>query len=278
MTDERRNVAAELRNVISVSAGHSHRLAALSDGRVIAWGNNASGQCDVPYDLKNVKAAAAGSDYSLALKADGTVVSWGGLQSPDWPSGGRVPAELNGVRSISAGGGTSIARLHDGSAVFWGNGTLQGSGGRERVRRAGVVGVSAGDMHICAVSQDGELWHRSFEVAQTYEPVNHPSNLPPLAEIAVGSGFCVGLTQDHKVVAWGRNDYGQASPPYWLQDVIAVSAGGGTGLALRADGSVIQWGSSSAIPSSVEGVLQISAGPISIALLHDGTVVEWGQD
>ena len=51
--------------------------AEVADGTVVGWGNNASGQTNVPTGLTNVVAIAANGDSSLALKANGTVVTWG---------------------------------------------------------------------------------------------------------------------------------------------------------------------------------------------------------
>ena len=61
--------------MVAVAAGQSHSLALRSDGTVVAWGSDLSGQTDVPEGLKDVVAIAAGDFYSLALKSDGTIVS-----------------------------------------------------------------------------------------------------------------------------------------------------------------------------------------------------------
>jgi len=45
---------------------------------VVAWGDDAFGQCHVPVGLTNVVAIAAGNVHSLALRVDGTVAAWGG--------------------------------------------------------------------------------------------------------------------------------------------------------------------------------------------------------
>ncbi|HMX29772.1 MAG TPA: RCC1 domain-containing protein, partial [Blastocatellia bacterium] len=60
--------------VPAIAAGDFHSLALKSDGTVVAWGNNVSGQTTIPGGLSNVTAIAAGDFHSLALKSDGTVV------------------------------------------------------------------------------------------------------------------------------------------------------------------------------------------------------------
>ena len=49
-----------------------------SSGSIVAWGDDSSGQIDVPTGLTNVTAIAAGWSHSLALNGNGTVVAWGG--------------------------------------------------------------------------------------------------------------------------------------------------------------------------------------------------------
>src|SRR5262249_28676443 len=48
-------------------------------GGILAWGDNAYGQTDVPADLTNVVgiAVGVGSVHSLALRNNGTVTAWG---------------------------------------------------------------------------------------------------------------------------------------------------------------------------------------------------------
>ena len=70
---------AGLTNVVAVAGGAWHSLALKSDGTVVAWGDNESGQTNVPQGLSNVMAIAAGNFHSVALKNDGRVVSWGDI-------------------------------------------------------------------------------------------------------------------------------------------------------------------------------------------------------
>jgi hypothetical protein len=51
--------------VTAIAAGTNHSLALKSDGTVVAWGDNDSGQATVPAGLSGVVAIAAGYEHSL---------------------------------------------------------------------------------------------------------------------------------------------------------------------------------------------------------------------
>ncbi len=68
---------AALDSLVVVAAGNEHSLGLKSDGTILAWGDNALGQCDVPAPNADFVAVAAGGGHSLGLKSDGTFVAWG---------------------------------------------------------------------------------------------------------------------------------------------------------------------------------------------------------
>lgn len=100
---------------------------------------------------------------------------------------------------------------------------------------------------------------------------------------AVGAGYWHTLVviSNGTVVAFGRNDKGQATVPPGLANVRAVSGGRDHSLALRADGTVVAWGDDTYgqtnVPPDLAGVAAISAGGFhNLALRSNGTVCAWG--
>jgi alpha-tubulin suppressor-like RCC1 family protein len=88
-------------------------------------------------------------------------------------------------------------------------------------------------------------------------------------------------------VAWGAGstnsaaypDWGQSIVPSGLSNVVAIAAGGGHGLALRADGTLAMWGRFTNQPPDLTNVLAVAGGDHhSLALRSDGTVVVWGDN
>lgn len=61
-----------------VAMAEGHTIGLTTDGRVIAWGANRDGQCNVPGDLGNcTEVRAILNSVSVARKADGKWVAWG---------------------------------------------------------------------------------------------------------------------------------------------------------------------------------------------------------
>lgn len=105
------------RDFSAISAGGGGFCAGLKrDGTVAAWGDNSSGQINIPRGLTNVTKIAVGASHVAALRADGTVVVWGGNSAGQC----NVPGGLSNVVSIGAATFHTIALQADGKVVAWG--------------------------------------------------------------------------------------------------------------------------------------------------------------
>lgn len=244
--------------VVAVAAGAAHSLALKADGSVVAWGYNGQGQLGVggenadrvaPTEVtglgpgSGVVAIAAGGNHFLALKGDGTVLAWGegehgklGLGGTGAGAGAQTtPAVVtglgpgSGVVAVAAGTQASMALKADGSVLAWGSdsdGQL-GDGGEPQDQPApvavaglgagsGVTAVAAGGLHMLALRSDGRVlaWG-SDERGQLGDGGENLDRSTPAAVIGLGPG----------------------------NRAVAVAAGLLHNLVLRADGSVVAWGS-----------------------------------
>ena len=96
-----------------VSDGQGHTCAVRADGRLICFGENTYGQCDVPADVGPVLTVAAGNCHICAVRADGrlTCLGWNNTGQCD------VPADLGPVLALVAGRGHTCAAQADGRLV-----------------------------------------------------------------------------------------------------------------------------------------------------------------
>ena len=94
-----KNIPVGLNNVVQISAGGYHSLALKENGTVVAWGDNYYGQTSIQVGLNSVLQISAGGNHSLALKADGTAVAWGF----NYVGKTTIPTGLNNIIQIAAG-------------------------------------------------------------------------------------------------------------------------------------------------------------------------------
>ena len=52
-------------------------LALKSDGSIVAWGSNGSGQTEIPANLGIVEKIAAGGYHNMVLNTNGELIGWG---------------------------------------------------------------------------------------------------------------------------------------------------------------------------------------------------------
>jgi hypothetical protein len=212
--------------VVAMAAGDDHSLALKSDGTVVAWGDNGSGESNVPAGLESVVSIAAGQDHSLSLITDGTVVAWGDNRFGEC----NVPAGLGSVLAISAGADHSLALKRDGTVVAWGSNSFQqcdvpyGLGS--------VVAISAGFDHSLALKSDGTVVAWGTNALQQFDV---PADLGGVVAISAGSHHSVALKRDGSVVTWGLNVGNKPAVLTGSAGVAAIAAGGSHILALKLD-------------------------------------------
>jgi alpha-tubulin suppressor-like RCC1 family protein len=263
-----------LSGVIAIASGGEHSLALLSNGRVMAWGDNTQGQLgdgtttnrDIPVavmGLSGVTGIAAGQLFSMAVLSNGTVMTWGSNNSGQLGIGNNTDSKvpvlvtgLTGVKAVAAGDQHALALLTTGTAEAWG------------ANDAGELG-------------DGDSTHGSSPV-----PVK-VKQLTGATAITAGSEHSVALLKSGTVMAWGGNGFfqlarlngfpggvGSSNLPLVIPGIKpakAVVAGGLFTLTVTTTGNVQAWGdnafgqlgnnstTSNETPITVPGLSHVSA-------------------
>ncbi|MBC7617520.1 MAG: RCC1 repeat-containing protein [Candidatus Saccharibacteria bacterium] len=280
----------------TLAGGLYHSLAVDSAGRVLAWGEDGSGQ------LGTGRATFVMTPTVAAGQPAGSIVA------------------------LSAGVFHSLALLSDGRVLTWGNnaeGAL-GDGGTQShssplpvVGLAGMVRIHSGERHALAVDGQGRVWSWGLNhqgqlghSANAYQ-ANTPLQVAftggaDVADARGGAGHSVALTRSGEVWAWGDNRVGQlgvAQPsqsgtpvrvvfPVGIARIVAIDVAGEQSYALDSDGKLWAWGDNRyrqladasvaqrASPAQVLGlasVTAISAGRVgAAAITTNGTVFTWG--
>ncbi len=182
--------------VVEVGSGHYHTCARKSDGSVWCWGKNDHGQLGngtftnslTPVPVSNVSAAralAVGGNHTCIIGGAGGVGCWGSNQYGQLGDGGAAdrstPYTINSLAS-------------------------------------GVVSLSAGSFHTCAVKSDGSAWCWGYNLKGrlgdgTVTNRNVPTAVSGfssgIVQITAGGHQTCALRDDGSVWCWGANQFGQ---------------------------------------------------------------------
>ncbi len=234
-----------LHDVVALGGRDYHTLAVESNGTVWGWGWNSTGALGngttnatlVPVQvvgLTNPAVVSAGYHFSIALMPDGTVYQWGL---------GRVigssytPQKISGfsnVVAISAGWDHALALKSNGTVWAWGkndfgclgDGTANNSTVPvQAVGLSNMVAVSGGDLHSSALGADGTIWKwGKNDVGELGNGTTNSAANPVPSRIltdSYGAGFSnvvrmaardyhnIAVKADGSVWQWGANDQGQ---------------------------------------------------------------------
>jgi len=279
-----------------IAAGSGHTAVLLTDGTIMAWGDNGAGQLgdgtttssSSPVAVTGLEgtviAIAAGDFHTVALMADGTVKAWGlngsGQLGNGTTTSSSTPVTVVGlsgmVTAIAAGDYFTLALMADGKVMAWGS------------------------------NYYGQLGNGSYTNSSVPVAVTDPGG--KITAIAAGWEHSIALMADGTVKTWGDNYYGQLgngtynerSTPTTVSGingiVTAIAAGDTHTVALLADGTMRTWGDNyygqlgngedgndSYTPVAVIGlagtVIAIAAGDYhTLAIMADGTVKAWGDN
>ena len=202
-----------LSGVTAVSGGGFFSLALLSNGTVMAWGNNEYGQLGdgatanspvpVASNVLSATVVSAGLYHSLALLSDGTVTAWGRNTEGQLGNGTTINSSvpvpvsaLSGVTAIAGGWYHSLALLSNRTVVAWGENEQGQLGNGSSINSSLPVPVSELS-EVSSVSAGG--YHSLSEVPPPPPSVSSiaPASGPSAGATAVtikGSGFVAGAT------------------------------------------------------------------------------------
>jgi alpha-tubulin suppressor-like RCC1 family protein len=197
-------------NVLALAAGTWHTLALLEDGSVRAWGDNSSGQSQVPSGLSGLIAIAARGNHNLAFHSDGSVVAWGDNTDFDGFFSGQsiVPGDLTNAVSIAAGDFHSVAARRDGTLASWGNNSFEQCNPPQGVSAPAMI--VGGREHNIALALNGvaTAWGDN-----SYGQCNLPSGLSGIVAVAAGAHHTLALFDSHSIkprlfgAAWSQGGF-----------------------------------------------------------------------
>jgi cysteine-rich repeat protein len=246
---------------------------------------NASGLCiGIPSGLTGVVSVSAGNYHTCAHMSTNGAKCWGENSSGqlgDWTTNDRsVPDDvwggIVGVIDISSGGYHTCALMDTGGVMCWGSNNYGQIGDGTTTGRltpvdvsgltSGVMAVSAGGTHTCALTTAGgvKCWGHNSQgqlgdgtTTRRLTPVDVMGLTSGVSAVSLGYYYTCALTTGGGAKCWGDNGVGQIgdgtntdrnSPvdvTGLTSGVAKVSAGGGHACVITSAGGVKCWGDNS---------------------------------
>ncbi len=212
---------------VSVKTSAHHTVILLSDGSVVAFGDNSFGQCNVSL-WKEVVAIDVGEYHTVALLADGSVKACGNRKFSQCSVSG-----YQNVIMISAGDYHTVALLENGSVVATG---LNTDGQCNTSEWADIIMISAGSLHSVALKSDGTAVAAGSNILERC----NVSSWKNVVMISAGSTHTVALLSNGNVVSCGGvvggGSYGDLS---FSEKITSIQAGNTSVVAVTDKGDLI---------------------------------------
>jgi len=302
--------------VVAITAGWGHTCAVTSAGAALCWGSNADGQLGdgttidryTPVVVSGLgsgtTAIAAAPSHTCAVTDAGTVSCWGSNGAGQLGDGTTTAAltpvtvqYLSGAAAVTAGHLHSCAATSTGAVWCWGSGGAGQLGDGTRTDAltpvsvsglgSGVVDLTSGDVHTCALTSAGAVWCWGSGLLGDGSTGWH---LTPSAVRGLGSGVTAfgaamfhtcAVTSAGAVTCWGWNDAGQlgdgtstsqltpAAVSGLASGGAGVSAGGWNTCAVTTTGAVRCWGSND-VGQVGDGTTTWRVTPVAVSGLGSG--------
>jgi alpha-tubulin suppressor-like RCC1 family protein len=141
-----------------IACGGYHIVAINCEGKVVCWGENECGQCDVPAELESevVVAVSCGYSHSVALTADGKVICWGHNSESQCDVPLDIVASRN-VTAIACGYSTTYTLTRNGMIMSWGGVPDEQCGPPAELTEVAVVGAGSVSLHAVAITDSGSV-------------------------------------------------------------------------------------------------------------------------
>ncbi|MEZ4708285.1 MAG: carboxypeptidase regulatory-like domain-containing protein [Caldilineaceae bacterium] len=325
-------------DVVKISSGYEHTCSIISGGAVQCWGRNQYGQLGdgttenklSPVNVANLFNAtdiAAGQFHTCAVTSNGSVKCWGSHLGLTSTNSTLIPVDApglsSGVKSVVAGSRFTCVLTTSGGVKCWGvnNYGQLGDGGTTSQYApvdisgltSGVLAISAGYNHVCALMQErtAKCWgYGNFGVLGNGSSANSSTpvdvlDISDLVSLSAGGQHTCAANSTGAVKCWGDGRSGQLGNGVLAsrnipQDVSGlingtkeVAAGGIHTCAVMTTGNVKCWGyngsgqigddtvttQNTPVDIPINGINHLALGnQHSCALTNSGAVRCWGNN
>ncbi len=242
------SVAGTTKTFCQIMSGFSHTAAIDKNGRVWAWGSNASGQLGdntvvskiTPISIlgatKTFCKIGGTANYTVAIDKNGLVWAWGvnlvGQLGDNTITPRCTPVSVAGTTKtfcqITTGLGHTVAIDKNGTVWGWGRNDFGQLGDNTVISKRTPVSVAgttktfcqigAGVSHTIAIDKNGRVWTWGLNsngqlgdnsITNKCTPISVGGTTKTFCKITGGSCNTIAIDKDGRVWAWGFNNNGE---------------------------------------------------------------------
>lgn len=209
---EGQEAAADWSDLMQVAVSNDHLAALDAGGRVHAFGNNRTQQCNIDEE-QFVVSIAAGMNCTVTVLPSGKIQVYGSMDSVQREG---LSAEKNARKAVLSEDHAVV--LHrDGTVAAYGDNT---DGQCEVSKWKNITGIAAGKGFTVGLTSDGKVVYAG---ADSYGQAA-AKKWKKVAYIAAGTDHVVGVKQDGTVLAAGKNTQEECNVSDW-KDIVCAAAG-----------------------------------------------------
>ena len=175
--------------------------------------------------------------------------------------------------------------------------------GNSNLIDGGPMDTAAGESTLDAGHADAETAPDDATSTDAADARVRDPSILRAAHVSAGRWFTLAVDRRHRMLAWGQSWFGalgelgrvQIALPKmvsWVNDAVAISAGGAHAVAVLGNGSVVSWGHNNvgqlgdgtregrAAPMIIPNLnaIAVQTGTVTSYALHDGHVWAWGDN
>lgn len=260
---------------VDVGGGENFVLTVKEDSTILAWGYNWSSFLDSMMTLQSVKKVVGGGEIVSSAMAAALLYDSTIVIAGDY----HFEVLTGKYVDLDLGDQTGVAVKTDGTIELFGSGVLFPSSGTDTLVGIRQAVVSENGHYIIGIRQDSSFFlHGDDAFSFLYDNIinNMPAGLNDLAKVQPANDCVLALRADGTVVTWGSNC---DALPDGLENIIDIASYGNHHIALKNDGSVIAWGSNdiSELSNEWSDIVKIDIqSREAYGLKSDGSLVNWG--
>ena len=239
-------------NIADISVGENFSVAVDKEGKVFVWGKTRITKTmdvgNIPEEVQkaDIVHVAAGADHVVAVDKNNKVYCWGN----DRLGQCTVPDELESnarlhkfdIVKVFASSQFSAVVTSDNNIVLWGNANTADIEYNDKLYSGHVVSAALINTTYVILTDTGSVEYAGFNSSSAVTTSIPEAAKSGVVALASTTNTVAAIKEDGTVVVWGTSSKGEALVPEFKSKPVSIAGGRYHYTAVLEDGSVVSWG------------------------------------